>query len=824
MHQKPAPDMELKILIVEDVPSTIKLVSETIHSLGQVFVAKDGELALSIVQREIPDLILLDIQMPNMNGIEVCKEIKKHPDYAHICIIFVTADSHPETEIAALDMGGIDFITKPIHPGILRTRVQTQLTAIKRTRQLVHATSELARLMSTLPVFVSYWSNELVNIYSNDSEGLWFGLNANELKDLFLSTLFSHDEYAQILPNIQSVLKGRNSIAELAFEPNKGRRQYAQLSFIAEKPFSGVDGFIIVITDITDRKSEEIRLKEDKDRFDVTLQSIGDGVIATDLTGKVTFINPIAENLLGCVAKDSVGLPIENVMNIKDAYTGDTLTNPIRLALRERTVVQMPLDTQLIKADGDILDIEDSAAPITNNEGDVIGAIIVFHDVTEAKVASAKMVRLATLDNLTALPNRLLLLDRTQQEINKCQRDKSKCCLLMIDLDGFESINNKHGYLAGDNLLIEIGNKLQRFVSEGDTVCRPGGDEFVILLTDIFDGAYVKEYCKSLLSFFTENWVLDEKTFNLTASIGVAIYPLDGEDAPSLYRRADTAMRECKRKGRNSYRFYSKFLEEELQKEFQNEVALRDAIENDEIEVYYQPKVCGNTGKYVGAEALVRWNRPNEDGSSTLVFPDHFIPLAEKTKLIIPMGDKVLDAACAQLAKWQKIAPKMSVSVNISAIQFTPSLAKSVESCLSRYDIEAQYLELEITESVLINDEAAIDTVSQLKALGIKLCLDDFGKGFSSLSYIRAFPLDVLKIDQSFVFKMLDDDTDLGICETIISLAKKLNLSVVAEGVETQAHAERLLEMNCSYFQGYLYSKPVQASIITQTLSAQYHI
>ena len=645
---------QLKVLIVDDAPSIVRIISESIKLLAKIIVAKDGGRALSLVKHERPDLVLLDIQMPHLNGLDVCKAIKSDPEIWDTRIMFVTAESHPETELEALGLGGIDFISKPINSAILRTRVQSQLIAIKRTKELIDARNELHGLISTLPVFVSYWSRELINTYSNDCEGKWFSLKPHELSNLFLSTLFEPDVYEALQPNIDKVLRGQNNITEVVLSPFNGAKRYAQLSFINKPLFDGVEGFILVISDVTERKVSELKLLEDKDNIDITLRSIGDGVIATDLEGKVTFINPVAEHITGYLDDSAAGLEIETVMQLRDAFTQETVVNPVRLAIKENRVVEMPLDTTMQTKQGELLYIEDSAAPITNKEGALVGAILVFHDVSQQKAASQRMVKLATEDSLTELPNRVLLLDRTQQAIN-----------------------------------------------------------------------------------------------------------------------------------------------------------------NDEIAVYFQAKVEGISGNTVGAEALVRW--PQADGS--MHYPDSFIPLAESSKLIIPLGKQVLTKSCQQLVKWQEIDKNMSISVNISAIQFKPSLVETIKQLLNEFAISPASLELEITESVLINDAQAIDTFVQLKALGIKLCLDDFGKGFSSLSYIREYPLDVLKIDQSFVRNMFNDKKDLYICKTIIDLANNLDLKLVAEGVETQAHADKLLEMGCTLFQGYFYSKAIPASQISARLS-----
>lgn len=805
---------DLKVLIVDDSPISVRIVFESLKSLAQLFVATNGEMALSIVKENPPDLILLDIEMPKLNGLEVCKALKYSDQYCHIPIIFVTAELHIESELIALGLGGIDYITKPINTNILRTRIRGHLLSAKRTKELILAKKQLSNLISALPVFISSWSYDTVNVFSNDLQSKWFKLSPNEMSGLSLSALFSPENYQIIEKNIDLAINGTNSVAELSlFVVNKIKR-YSHISFISEQIFAGEAGFLMIITDITERKRQELKLQSQKNSVEVTRQSMGDGVISTDTRGKVTFINPVAEKLTAWSKDDAIGQSIESVMNLKDSFTNASMLNPIRTALTERIIVSMNLDTVLVAKDGVKNDVEDSASPILDKQGKMIGAIIVFYDVTEVKKKASQQARFSTQDGLTQLPNRYLLLDRTEQSIKKAKIEKHYCALLMIDIDEFSNINNTYGYLIGDRLIVEISELLQTMLLDSDTLCRPGGDQFTILLPSFNDASHVAELCSRLLAAMDTVWDINGLKFSLTISIGAAIYPNDGLDAATLYRRAGTALRETKQNGRNNYRFFAPEIELALKKQFQGAMQLRNAIENDEISIYYQPKIDAKSRKIAGVEALVRWIQA--DG--TIIYPDYFIPLAEKTNLVIPLGAMVLQKACKQAVIWQKKYPLLSIAVNISAVQFNPVLLDTVKNVIANTGIVPNTLELEITESILINDAHAIDTIKSLKGLGVKLCLDDFGKGYSSLSYIKKFPLDVVKIDQSFVREMLDNYTDLSICETIVALANKLGLDIVAEGVETLAHANKLIEMRCSTLQGYYYSKPIPLEMLSDML------
>jgi len=802
------------ILVVDDAALNIRIISECVSDLARVTVANNGDLAISLAIKEQPDLILLDIEMPGMNGLEVCRALKANPLTKSISIIFVTSLGQTDIQLEAFALGSVDYIQKPINRLLLNSRVRMHLSLIKRTKDLIAARNDLSKMIATLPVFISHWSLSLHNTYNNDVQGDWFGLRSKDIIGQSLQTLFKSNVFDSMQDVLARVEQKQNVIYDVELQSKFDTTIFAQISFIGDRQFQNVDGFLMIISDITDRKCEEIKLRKEKDQYTVTLRSIGDGVIATDANGLITFINPIAEELTQWSNAEAIGCPIEQVMQLQDMLTKEPLTNPIRVAIAENVVVKMPLDAVLVSKDNNHIDVEDSAAPIINDEGNMVGAIIVFHDVTESKAIAAKASYLASYDPLTNLPNRLLLLDRTKQAIKNAARDHNLCAMLVLNIDDFQGINNTYGFTIGDQLLINVAEFLQRFLRESDTLSRHSADEFVILMSDVKEDHCVADLSRRLLESLSTEWQVLDYTFNITFSIGAAIAPTDSTTAQSLYRHADTAMHEAKRNGKNSYKFFSKEIETAQKNQYQDIQRLREAIENDEIRVFYQPQINGLNQRVFGCEALARWIK--EDG--TMVFPDIFIPLAERSKLIIPLGISVMRQACKQAVIWQKNNPKFSMSVNISPIQFNQSLISTVTDILAETGMPAKTLELEITESTLLNDKHSRQTFLALKSLGVKICMDDFGTGYSSLAYIKKFPLDVIKIDQSFVLNMLDDMVDITIIETIIKLAKNLGLELIAEGVETEAHAQALLKMQCLKFQGYHYSKPLPAAELSEFL------
>jgi diguanylate cyclase (GGDEF)-like protein/PAS domain S-box-containing protein len=805
------------ILIVDDTPSNIRVLREAVKDLGEVFYATNGETALDMARTQRPDVMLLDIEMPGMNGYEVCQAIKADPQLCDIAIIFVTSHDQEIHELQALQYGGVDFIHKPLNIPVARARVQVQLALQRKTRLLTLARRDLADLVHTLPAFIAFWSDELTNIFCNDIDGDWFHTPAAQMNGKSLKEVISDNSATLLAPYIEQVLSDTNPSFEMTFDTVQ-KTIFGQVSLVRRKGGEGSeeqDGFLMLITDISDRKRAELELLDEKERMRVALNSIGDAVIATDPDGNVTFVNPIAEDMTGYQAHEAIGKPIETVMPLRDGSTGYELQNPIRLALREQRIVGMAFDCMLLNRSNQSLAVEDSAAPIRNHKGEITGAIIVFHDVSEARAMAVKMTHLAQHDPLTNLPNRILLRDRTEQALKKAQRYNTQVAMLLLDIDHFKIVNDSHGHLTGDHLLQQIAKRLAEVLRSGDTLCRQGGDEFILLLTDFDGSAHIADFASRLQSIFTQPWQVEDQSFELSMSMGISIYPDDSQDMDSLHRHADAAMYAAKQQGRNRYQFFSNEIEERLRTHMALEAHLRSALEKNVFEVFYQPKVDALTNQIVGAEALVRWRNNNE-----LIFPDAFIPLAEETGLIIPLGKLVLQKACMQAKEWADQGLRLQVAINVSAVQFNADFVRTVAETLELTGANAPQIELEITESVLVNDENASTIINGLKALGVRIALDDFGTGYSSLSYLKRFPLDVLKIDQSFVRNMLDDEVDISIVKAIVQMATGLRLRLVAEGVETKEHVQTLLNLGCHIMQGYYYSRPVPLKDINELLQA----
>ncbi|MHB1098857.1 MAG: putative bifunctional diguanylate cyclase/phosphodiesterase, partial [Burkholderiales bacterium] len=450
-------------------------------------------------------------------------------------------------------------------------------------------------------------------------------------------------------------------------------------------------------------------------------------------------------------------------------------------------------------------------------------------DITERKLAEEQIHRLAYFDILTGLPNRLLLMDRLEMLINQSGRGERQFGLLCLDLDHFKEANDILGHSGGDALLQRVAQCLNACVREGDTAARLGGDEFVVIVANLCRSevgevaqiaALVAEKIRAALSepfHFENNEVL------VTASIGIALFPSDADNAGDLIKSADTALYHAKSQGRDNYQFYAERMNTLTLERLSLQNDLRKALERGELEVHYQPQVDIGSGFVTGMEALMRWKHP----ARGWIPPARFIPLAEETGLIVNLGEWMMKTVCAQMNVWQMagfLNESQRVSVNVSPRQFREGdFSKMIEKILEETALSAHRLELEMTESMLMhNTESTLTMLNQLKRLGIKLSLDDFGTGYSSLSYLKRFPLDVLKIDQSFVRDITGDSNDAAIVAAIIAMARSLQLKVIAEGVETSDQFSHLKEQGCHGFQGYYFSEPLPGEEMTRLFQSTY--
>ena len=555
-----------------------------------------------------------------------------------------------------------------------------------------------------------------------------------------------------------------------------------------------------------------------KELAQVTLHSISDAVIATDAEGVVEYINPAAESLTGWTGEQARDQPVNTLFNVVNEQSRDEITSPVPRCLQTGHTITYPDHSAVLSRDGlEEHSIRASVSPIRNQRGDVLGAVIVFSDVTETRRMAQQMAYQATHDVLTELPNRILLQVQLQGAIERAERSGLRLVLLFIDLDRFKSVNDGLGHTAGDALLKAVGVRLKNSSRKIDMVARFGGDEFIIVLENIQNETLPTLIASKVRKALEQPYMIDGRECFITASIGISLYPKDGKDAEALLKNADAAMYQAKENGRNNAQYYSEEMNIHSRERLLLEHELRHAMKRNQLVLYYQPQVDLKTGKVLGVEALLRWRHPHLG----LIAPAEFIALAEETGLIIPIGQWVIQTATEQAKAWQNEGlPPLRVAVNLSPRQFIEQrVTGMIADILERSGLDPCYLELEITENLIMKDlDNAVATLQVLKSMGVQLAIDDFGTGHSSLNYLKRFPIDRLKIDQSFVRDINTNPDDAAITLAIIAMAHSMRLKVIAEGVETEEQFDYLKSRSCDEIQGYYFSHPLPADEVIRIL------
>jgi diguanylate cyclase (GGDEF)-like protein/PAS domain S-box-containing protein len=566
------------------------------------------------------------------------------------------------------------------------------------------------------------------------------------------------------------------------------------------------------LRNIIERMKVERRLYVAQARAEITLNSIGDAVISVDMAGRVDYLNIAAELVTGWPREEARGRPVAEVLRLVDGGSGRVITNPVDRILHSDQAENLNGGAILVSRHGRRIPIEDSASPIHDWDRQLVGAVMVFRDISDTVALTTKMRHLAQHDFLTNLPNRSLLNDRITQAIALSRRNDTGPVLLFLDLDKFKHINDSLGHAVGDQLLQAVSERLVHCVRTSDTVSRHGGDEFVVLLANERRPQDAVLAAEKILVALSTPFRIDTQELHTSTSIGISTFPLDGTDAATLIKNADTAMYHAKERGRNNYQFFRQDMNTRAVERQTVETNLRRALERGEFRLHYQPKVDLQTDRITGVEALLRWEHP----AWGLVMPERFITIAEESGLIIPIGRWVLGEACAQWVRWRDSGmADVSVAVNISALEFRHRdfFAHAV-AIFDATGVDRARVQLELTESVLMHDVAtSAHLLDKFKAMGVQIAVDDFGTGYSSLSYLNQFPIDMLKIDQSFV-KAIEAEAghDGAIVSAVIDMGKNLHQRVIAEGVEDEAQLAFLKNHKCSEAQGFLFSEPLDAA------------
>jgi len=690
------------VLVVDDDIAVRLLMCESLEQAGMIVEeAENGLEALSVFKRVQPDIIMLDVKMPKMDGFTACSRLRQLPGGDDVSIVMVTGLDDVKSIQQAYDAGATDFITKPVNWSILNHRVRYLLRAREAFRALLRSEARLTQAQHIARLGNWDW-----NIVDNKLD--W----SDEIYSIF-----------GLKP--QAFGKTYEAYLRLVHPEDRGSVENAIDKALHEnKPYS-IDHRII-LPDKTERTVHE------------------QAQVSFDETGK-----------------------------------------PIRM------------------------------------HG-------ILQDITEHKNAEAKIRFLAYYDVLTGLPNRQLFKEYSNQAIRMAQRNGTKTAIIYLDLDHFKRINDTLGHNIGDKLLQKVSENMMVVIRASDIVARTdseghpvtslsrlGGDEFTILLPGLTETKHAAIVAKRIIKCLGLPVKVAGQELYVSGSIGIAIYPDDGKDFDTLLKNADTAMYYAKDAGRNNFQFYAKHMNELTLSRLNMEAELKKALERNEFVVYYQPQVEAATSTIVGVEALIRWNHPERG----LIFPNEFISIAEETGLIIPIGDWVLRTACAQMAAWHKAGfSPLRIGINLSSLQFRQlSIIKTIKDIIANTGLDAKYIELEVTESIVMQDvKETIATLWKLKEMGLNLSIDDFGTGYSSMSYLKQFPLDTLKIDRSFIKDIMTDPNDAAITKATIGLAKGLDLTTIAEGIETEEQFIFLHKQGCDQIQGYFISRPVPAEKVEQ--------
>ncbi len=807
-----------KILIVDDNQNNRLAVRTVLKGVdAEMREAGNGFDALSMALGEEYALILLDVQMPEMDGYEVCEQLRADPRTANTPVIFLTAAYKEAVDkMRGYVAGATDYLAKPIEDHILKAKVQVFLRMNHQQQLLQEVYEAQQRSERELKeaqriAHVGCWSWDVAsgaNHYWSDEQCRIFGHEPgtiNPSHDLFFQALHPEDR-AGVKEALDAALGGYAPCSiECRILLPDGTVRHIHCRGEVERDAAGKPAHMVgAVLDITERKLAEAELCIAAAAFESE-----EAMLVADAGGMILRVNGAFTNITGYKPEEVIGKnPRVLASGRHDAGFYAAMWKSIHGAGHWGGEIWNR------RKNGEIYPAHITITAVKGKDGIVSNYVAALTDTSSSVAAADEIRNLAFYDPLTSLPNRRLLLDRLKHGLASSARSGRKGALLFIDLDNFKTLNDTLGHGIGDMLLQQVAGRLESCVREGDTVARLGGDEFVVMLEDLSEQAteaatQAEAAGEKILIALSQTYQLAAHKYHSTPSIGVAIFSDHGQNEDELLRQADIAMYQAKKAGRNTLRFFDQQMQDIISASAALESDLRHAITGGEQLLLYYQAQADSSGSLIGVEALVRWLHPERG----MVQPAEFIPLAEETRLVLPLGHWVLTTACRQLVAWaaRPETAHLNMAVNISAKQFSmPTFVEEILMLVDHFGVNPARLKLEITESMLLdNVDDIIAKMTALKAKGIGFSLDDFGTGYSSLQYLKRLPLDQLKIDQSFVRDFATDTNGRAIVRTIIAMAQSMNLSVIAEGVETEEQRQLLLNHGCTQYQGYLFGKPV---------------
>lgn len=668
----------------------------------------------------------------------------------------------------------------------------------KSRRDLYQSRDDYQRLLDVSPEGIIVYERDTI-VYVNEAfTKMITGVKKEDIIGKSALELLHPKDYEQNLAKLKEVLEGKVTgyIEERLEFANNKTIDVESISLLTT--YKGNKAVMAIIRDITERKRLERELVDAEVKYRSIVEAALVGVFIFQ-KWKLVYVNKYFEDTFGYNSREIYDIDYLNL--VFEESKGKVIDAMQKL---ESGTKDMVMEVKGRKSNGSVVYLQTHVRSIHNSGPPTIYGTML--DITERKLSEERVREMALYDPLTGLPNRYYLELHIEEVIERSKDSGEPVALMFIDFDRFKIINDTKGHMFGDALLKKVSKEIETCLAEKDFLSRYAGDEFIIVLEDT-GRKRAGEVAENIINVFSDSIDVENRKVNITPSIGISFYPMDSHDMETLIKNADTAMYEAKSQGRNNYQFYEQQMGNGLSKKVQMEGALRKALQNNEFTIHYQPLVNIMTGDIYGAEALLRWNNP-ELG---FIPPDEFIPIAEETGLIIPIGEWVLRTVCMQCMAWRKagLGPfNMSVNVSYKQLKFE-GFIHSVQEILKESGLEPQFLELELTESILKDAEELKIVLDNLKPIGVKLAIDDFGVGYSSLSMLKNVSINNLKIDKSFIWDMLDNPVVAALVRTIIDIGKNLNYDIIAEGIETKAQLDFLKKNNCDFGQGYYFSKPL---------------